>query len=265
MARTYVYTRASTKKQDRSPEEQYVRCAEHALQLATIPAASTDAAYMDAAVSGTIPFIERPAGRALLLAIERGDYLIVDALDRVGRDYIDQILTIQLLFKRGVFVHCLDLLILAMLDPEDPQAEDLLMQMAAQSHRERRKIGERTRRAIHARRALGFHPGFGKPLGKAVLPNPAVKPEMSREQVKSVGGRSLLVDDVAEQEFFKLAYERWLAGENIKTIQRKYKNTPGCITSYWRLRRAILQEQERRMKEAARIERQRVFSGRAAV
>lgn len=259
MSRTYFYTRASTKKQDISPAHQEVRCHEHVDRLGTLPPHA--GTFTDAATSGTVPLAEREAGRALLLTVQTGDYLVVDALDRLGRDYLDQIQSVRQLMKRGVNMHILDLLILAMLDPEDPQSEDLLMQMAAQSHRERRTIAARTKRAIHARRAIGFQTGFGKPFGYKEVPNPRYKEGMSTEAAKAVGGRHLLVEDREEKEFFTLAWERWQAGDSIKAIQRKYKHLPGCIHSYYRLRRCLLAEQDKRLKEAQRLERQRVFAG----
>lgn len=57
-------------------------------------------------VSGSIPFIERPAGKKLIEAIEIGEinYVSFHAIDRAGRNTINVLQTLQYFYSKGVIV-----------------------------------------------------------------------------------------------------------------------------------------------------------------
>jgi DNA invertase Pin-like site-specific DNA recombinase len=63
--------------------------------------------YADPDVSGSIPFIERPGGRALLARLEHGDVkiLVTAKQDRLGRDTLDTIATIRKVWEMGIVPH----------------------------------------------------------------------------------------------------------------------------------------------------------------
>jgi putative DNA-invertase from lambdoid prophage Rac len=60
-------------------------------------------------VSGASATAQRKRFACLLDKLERGDVLIVTKLDRLGRDVIDVVATVDRLAKMGVRVHCLQL------------------------------------------------------------------------------------------------------------------------------------------------------------
>ncbi len=60
--------------------------------------------YQDEAVSGTIPAAQRPALARVLELTESGDTLVVVAIDRLGRDTLDVLNTVETLRKKGVSV-----------------------------------------------------------------------------------------------------------------------------------------------------------------
>lgn len=60
--------------------------------------------YQDEAVSGAIPAAQRPALARVLELTESGDTLVVVAIDRLGRDTLDVLNTVETLRKKGVSV-----------------------------------------------------------------------------------------------------------------------------------------------------------------
>jgi putative DNA-invertase from lambdoid prophage Rac len=60
-------------------------------------------------ISGASAAKQRPGFAKLLDRLENGDVLIVTKLDRLGRDVVDVVQTVQALEARGVRVHCLQL------------------------------------------------------------------------------------------------------------------------------------------------------------
>lgn len=60
--------------------------------------------FQDEAVSGTVPASQRPALARVLELTESGDTLVVVAIDRLGRDTLDVLNTVETLRKKGVSV-----------------------------------------------------------------------------------------------------------------------------------------------------------------
>jgi len=61
--------------------------------------------YIDI-ISGSIPFAERPEGKKLIEAVEKGEinYVSFHAIDRAGRNTINVLQTLQYFFDKGVVV-----------------------------------------------------------------------------------------------------------------------------------------------------------------
>lgn len=250
---TAVYTRESTRHQAMSPVTQLHASTVYYNENGRLPPLLPEP-YHDRATSGKTPFDERPAGHQLLLDLERGDHLIVAAYDRLGRDIPDMILTVRLLFKRGVVVHMLDLLIISRLSPDDPQIEQILTQVAGMSQFERQRISIRTRQAKAAKRAMMHAQGSGKPVGFSVVPNPDWYEGAPRATIP----RRILKVDPVDKKLFETILHAWLGGEKLAVILRRLKYYPGIKPwTYRRARYNLLKEMERREAEEYQNERER--------
>lgn len=256
-----MYGRCSTSKQHLSPEYQQQCCEKYHASNERLPALIGEM-YMDKAQSGGVPLADRPAGRRLLLDLKRGDHLIVTAYDRLGRDIVDMLSTLRLLHKRGVFVHMLDLLFIANMDPDEPMTEIYLSQFAQFAQLEKRRIGVRTKQALDAKKAMGYvttNGGVG-PGWKAV-PNPEWRTDLPKDKQKTIG-RRLLVRDPDSADYFDQAYKMWFGGEKLPTIIRHLRNHADAAS--WtdkRLRYHLHKERDRRHQEHQRQQRNYIFGG----
>lgn len=104
----YGYTRVSTARQaddglslevQRRQIEGY--CHMHGLELGEL--------LVEEGVSGSKPISERPAGSRLFAKLKDGDMIIAAKLDRCFRSAIDALNTVEVLKKRGIKLHLLDL------------------------------------------------------------------------------------------------------------------------------------------------------------
>lgn len=104
------YLRASTRRQDASPEIQEEQIRRRYAELsARDPLPPLDKFFCDPGISGKHPFRKRPAGNDLLGYIRKGDVLFVSKMDRLGRNVVDIVSTVEYLTKRGVRVVIMDL------------------------------------------------------------------------------------------------------------------------------------------------------------
>ena len=107
---TAIYLRVSTDKQDERPQEDYARqyCALHAMKDSCFKNIKI---YVDHGVSGGKPFAKRPESKQLLKDIKERKvaHLIAVKLDRIGRDTIDVLNTINFCHKHKTVVHLLDI------------------------------------------------------------------------------------------------------------------------------------------------------------
>lgn len=93
-------------------------------------------------VSGAVCAMERKGFRAMVEhKLMEGDTLVVLKLDRLGRDNIDVQQTIDLLLKKGIKVHCLDL---PTKDLSTSEGKLMLAMFAAFAAFEKDRIRERT-------------------------------------------------------------------------------------------------------------------------
>lgn len=100
----YAYYRVSSEKQrkDRSIESQMFAVGELAERLGVVITGS----FEDDGVSGTKEPQERAGYSALDTSLKKGDVLLLDSLDRISRDPDTLQLSVLLLRKAGVEIHC---------------------------------------------------------------------------------------------------------------------------------------------------------------
>jgi putative DNA-invertase from lambdoid prophage Rac len=96
---------------------------------------------VDEGVSGSVPAMARPGFMQLLAKLEEGDTLVVAKLDRLGRDAIDVMSTLDALKKLGVSVR---VEALNGTDLNSSAGRFMLQMLAAVAELERNMIRERT-------------------------------------------------------------------------------------------------------------------------
>ena len=148
--RTFAYTRVSTT--DQTTEQQL-----HAIELAGYTVESHR--VVKETISGKTPALLRPIFAELLNKIESGDTLIVNKLDRLGRNNVDLQNTIEGLTTRGIKVICLDL---PVKDLSSSEGKLVLQLFASFAEFERNRISERTREALAKKKADGTK--LGRPI-----------------------------------------------------------------------------------------------------
>ena len=164
----YGITRASTRKQQASPEVQAEMIRKHcaAVQL-------PEPTILDEPLgtSGrTTDFRHRPQGRWLLLHAQPGDVLVVTKLDRLGRTARDILDTLEQFAKRGVRVIVIQFLGGQNIDMDSTVGRLVVIFFAGLAQFEADMIGERTAEALQWRRQQGLacnRAGFGtRKVGK---------------------------------------------------------------------------------------------------
>ena len=152
MGRLFGYVRVSTSDQDNSVQNQIERITELAakegLQLHHI--------YVDEDVTARIPLRDRPQGRLLWDALERGDTLAFNKVDRVFRSVSDASQTVKTWQEKGIRAIIMDLGI----DLATPAGRMFFHQLAAFAEFERELISQRTRECL---RYLHSH---GRPVNQ---------------------------------------------------------------------------------------------------
>ena len=108
----YGYCRVSDESQVQtglSLDAQKQACQEHYERLKIEqPGLKWGGCFVDPAVSGTMDFLNRPAGRALQDRINDGDFLIAAKVDRVFRTMENCIVTINMWRRTGITICFLD-------------------------------------------------------------------------------------------------------------------------------------------------------------
>ena len=109
----------------------------------------------------------RPAWKRLMRTLKRGDLLVVQSLDRLGRDYDEILIEWRKIVKvKGVNIRVLDMSVLDTRINTKELAERFVMDLVLQvqsfvAENERRNIKERQRQGIAAAKARGVR--FGRP------------------------------------------------------------------------------------------------------
>jgi DNA invertase Pin-like site-specific DNA recombinase len=139
-----IYRRVSTDHQDNSLAVQEALNDEYCrrLELPTL-----QEPYEDEDVSGSIPFVDRPGGRALTTRLQHGDvkHIVTAKQDRLGRDTLDTIATIRKIWEMGITPH---FTAEGGAFPRTPQNELLFEIKASVAQYERNLIRERTRAVL---------------------------------------------------------------------------------------------------------------------
>ncbi len=104
-------------------------------------------------------FAQRPMGFWCLCNLRRGDTLIVTAIDRLGRSFIDQYTSIETLFDRGVRIIILKGWSGQSLDLKKPIDRILLAILAWVADIEAERLSERTKEGLAFRRNNGVSTG----------------------------------------------------------------------------------------------------------
>lgn len=133
--------------------------------------------FADPAVSAAlVPFLERPAGKSLNLALRRGDHVVFAVHDRAFRSMKDFVQTKAFWEAKDVSLHFANL----NLDSTTPMGQMIMSILVSFAEMESRMIGERTSAAIQAGRQDGRWCGMA--------------PKGFKNCRRGDGGRSLRVD-----------------------------------------------------------------------
>ena len=147
---TFAYLRVSTTDQTTEQQLKQILDAGYAVE--------SDRVYVELGVSGKVPALQREQFRRLHDRLSKQDRIIVSKLDRLGRDTLDVISTIEKLTEMGVSVVVLGLGVL----DQSPQSRLTLTMLAAISQFERELISERTKAKLAQLKAEGVK--LGRPM-----------------------------------------------------------------------------------------------------
>lgn len=151
--------------------------------------------FADEGISGKVAASQRPAFKAMLGQIRKGETLVVSKLDRLGRDAIDVLQTVRQLGERSVRVVVLQL---GNTDLTSPAGKLLLSMLAAVAEMERDLLVERTQAGLARAKAEG------KALGRP----PKTTPEQQTE-----------------------IRHRLITGDSVSALARAYGVSRACIIS----------------------------------
>lgn len=116
--------------------------------------------FVEEGVSGAIPAAQRPAMAALLAYVREGDTVVVVAIDRLGRNTIDVLTTVETLKTKGVSVVSMR----EGFDLATPAGKLMLTMLAAVAELERDNIKVRQMAGIERARAEGKNLGREKTI-----------------------------------------------------------------------------------------------------
>ena len=114
-----------------------------------------DREFSDDAISGSTSASERPQFKAMLDYLRDGDKLVVAAIDRLGRNTIDVLQTVETLKNKGVSVVSLR----ESFDLTSPTGQMMLTMLAGLAQMEKAIIAERREAGMARARAEGKHMG----------------------------------------------------------------------------------------------------------
>jgi putative DNA-invertase from lambdoid prophage Rac len=180
-ARIFGYVRVSTDMQaedGQSLEVQRRQLEGWAMQRG----ATLDSVAVEAGVSGSIPFHERPEGGTLWRLARRGDTVVAAKLDRMFRSASDCLAVVEAFKARGVSLFLLDLNGGADDVSGNGIARLFLTIVSAFAEFERDRIGERIRQTKRAQKSRREYLGGILPFG----------------YTRSEDGRSLIEDPVQQ-------------------------------------------------------------------
>lgn len=116
-------------------------------------------------ISGSLPFAQRPIAKQLLEDIDKASirYLVVSSIDRLGRNTIDVLQTIEMLHKKNVCVKVENLGLESWANgKENPTFKLIISVLANISEMERTSLLERQKEGIAIAKAKGIYKGRNK-------------------------------------------------------------------------------------------------------
>jgi DNA invertase Pin-like site-specific DNA recombinase len=116
--------------------------------------------FVEEGVSGTTPAAQRPVMASLLNYVREGDTVVVVAIDRLGRNTIDVLTTVEALKAKGVSVVSMR----EGFDLATPAGKLMLTMLAAVAELERENIKARQMAGIERARAEGKNLGRKKDI-----------------------------------------------------------------------------------------------------
>ena len=131
------------------------------LDRQTIKATDNELVFNDV-VSGSVPFIEREQGKKLIEAVNDGNinYITVSSIDRLGRNTLDILQTIELFNNKGVTLKVDNLGIESMTNNKSNQVFNLIVSvMGNVATMERETLLERQKEGIAIAKANGTYTG----------------------------------------------------------------------------------------------------------
>ena len=165
MTITIGYSRVSTTDQDTAAHRARI---EQAYRL--------DEWFEDTATSGTVAALDRPGFAALFDYIRKGDTLVVPAIDRLGRNALDVLATVEALRDKGVTVISQR----EGFDLSTPMGRMMVTMLAGVAELERENIRERQRAGLDRAKANG------RALGRPRKAEPATVAQWRREHGASI-------------------------------------------------------------------------------
>ncbi|CAG5082972.1 hypothetical protein CRYO30217_02057 [Parvicella tangerina] len=119
--------------------------------------------YIDK-IQGNVPFMQRPEASKLFDVVTSSDetvILVVDSIDRLGRNLLDVLKTIELFSANGISLKSIKEGFTTLLDngKENPTAKLVISVMGSIAEMERQRIKERTTEGIAIARANGKYQG----------------------------------------------------------------------------------------------------------
>ncbi len=192
--RTWGYGRASSKKQEASPETQKTMIKDYA-RFQQLPGDVT--VFLDPATSGKIPWEDRPAGSQMFKHLRPGDHVVIAKLDRAFRRLSDCVLILERFEKMKIKVHIVNLMGGA-IDLSSPMGKFMIHILAAFAELERAFISERTKDGLRNRKKNNFQychfPGYGFKWSKGRIKvdgqwqRVKVRDEEERNVMRSIAG-----------------------------------------------------------------------------
>jgi putative DNA-invertase from lambdoid prophage Rac len=240
------YGRASTKRQEASPETQR----EQMRAYAAFNNLGDVIFYIDPHTSGKIRWDEREAGRQLFSRIRPGDHVIIPKLDRAFRRLADCAATLERFERMQIKLHVCNLMGGA-IDLSSPMGRFMIHILAAFAELERAFISERTKEGLAHRkkRSVCFtnYPGYGFRLKKVKVDGKVMKIKETDPEERSVM-RSILMWRMQDNPL------TWAEIRDHLVYNLKIVSKDGRVWSTERVRRAFkaelsLQLQEQRGQE----------------
>lgn len=202
MNKVYGYIRVSsvvqTEGQSLQAQEAHIRhWFEYAKKLR--PELEFGGIFEERGVSAGTNLLDRPMGRKLDNALDRGDMVVFAKLDRGFRDTRDTLWTIDVWRRRGITVRFLDIDV----DSSTAAGELVLTNIAAVARFERARLGERLRESRQEAIRKGLYPMGRTPIGWT--------------RKRSRGGDKLVPDEQARAVGRKLV-EWWKGGNSFSEM-----------------------------------------------